>query len=56
MFVSEEYGSEEFRYDTGREAEKLFERLKREVERSYGEDEIDRQIYLVKDKFTTEGE
>ena len=47
VMSSEEFGTEDFDYDTIEEAREGFERLKKECAKSFKEDGIERRLLLV---------
>jgi hypothetical protein len=52
---SEEYGLEHYHYDTAKEAEAGYERLKKASNREYKKDNIVREVILVTDRYITDG-
>lgn len=49
VLSSEEWGTEDFDYDTIEEAREGFERLKKECAKSFKKDSIERRLLLVID-------
>lgn len=49
VMSSEEFGTEDFEYDTIEEAREGFKRLKKECAKSYKKDGIERRLLLVID-------
>ena len=56
IMSSEEYGSEQFDYDTLEEAEAGLERLKKKCSEAYQEDGIERRLLLVLADWSTDQE
>ncbi len=54
IMYSDEYGFEDFDYDTVEEAEAGFERLKRDCAKAYKKDGIERRLLLVTAAWETE--
>lgn len=54
ILSSDEFGREEFDYDTTKEARKGFERLKKACQKEFEDDGIERKLVLALDTWVTE--